>query len=160
MDTLMLTVIFIFMIIGIAGTLIPLVPGLPLIAAMVLIYAVLDGFQTISLTVLAIFLLLTGVGMAADFLSATIGAKKYGADRLGVYGSIVGMVIGLLTMGPLGLVLGPLAGAIIGETLSGKDFQSALKTGLGSLIGFLGGALIQFLIALLMVGYFIYLVLI
>lgn len=160
METVTFIVALIVILIGLLGTLVPLLPGLPLIFGSALVFAIIDGFNKIGWATLVIMLILTLIGLAADFVSGTMGAKRFGASKSGVAGSLLGMAAGFILLGPIGFILGPLLGAIIGELMAGKTMDAAFKTGTGSLVGFLGGAVIQFVIALSMVALFIYQVLV
>jgi len=85
-----------------------------------------------------------------------IGAKKFGAGKWGMAGALVGGVAGLFSAGVLGIIIGPFIGAIVFELAGGKDFRSSLKIGLGTLVGFLGGAVGKVIIAVTMIFIFLY----
>ena len=91
-----------------------------------------------------------------DYLANLYGAKKFGAGKLGIFFAIIGMMTGVVAAGLVGLIIGPLIGAIIGELLSGKSHRQALRAGLGTIVGFLGGTIIKFIIGLVMIGIFIW----
>lgn len=147
------------MLIGLAGTIIPMIPGLPIMWLGALIYALFTGFEKIGWIFLAIFGLLTTVTMVLDYIANLYGAKKMGATRWGVLGAFLGMFIGLFAGGLVGLLLGSFLGAILGEILGGRKGSQALKVGVGTFLGFLGGTLIKFVIGCAMIGIFLWKVL-
>jgi uncharacterized protein YqgC (DUF456 family) len=148
------------MLLGLAGTILPVVPGLPIMWAGALIYALLTGFEEIGWTYLIIFGLLTVAVQALDYVANLYGAKKMGASGWGILGAFLGMVVGLFTGGLVGLLLGPFVGAVLGEIMIGKKTTSqALKAGAGTFLGFLGGTLVKFAVGCAMLGVFLWSVL-
>ena len=95
---------------------------------------------------LAVFLL--------DYIIPASGTKKFGGTKSGVYGASIGLIIGLLFLGPLGVLAGPFFGAYVGELLHDNNQKKALKSALGSLIGFLGGVFIKFSVAMIYLYFF------
>jgi uncharacterized protein YqgC (DUF456 family) len=146
----------IVLLFGLAGTIIPMLPGLPIMWAGALIYAILTGFARIGPTYLIVFGILTVVVQVLDYVANLYGAKKMGASGWGIFGALVGMLVGLFTGGVIGLVAGSFAGAILGEILIGKTGSQALKAGLGTFLGFLGGTLIKFAVGCAMLGIFLW----
>lgn len=142
--------------VGLAGIALPFLPGIPLIWLATIIYAIFTNFQEVTYSVLAVFTFLMIFSLLVDYLANLYGAKKFGAGKWGMALAVVGMMIGLITAGLIGLIIGPMLGAIIGELLSGKSHKQALKAGLGTIFGFLGGILIKFVIGLIMIGIFIW----
>ena len=154
MDIFLLIIGFLLIIIGLAGSLLPVLPG-PLASWVGLLLLYLT--KTISTdwiflgVTFAIAILITIVD---NFIPA-IGTKKFGGSKFGVTGAIVGLVVGLF-FGPFGIVLGPFIGAFIGELLNdSKDVNKALKAAFGSFIGFLASTLLKFIAALIFAGLFI-----
>jgi uncharacterized protein YqgC (DUF456 family) len=94
--------------------------------------------------------------MGHNLLGNLFGARTLGASRIGMLGAVVGLVIGLFTLGPFGIVLGPLLGAVVAEMLAGRELNAALRSGFGVLIGYVLGSLAEVLIALAMTGWFIW----
>jgi len=93
-------------------------------------------FSTTFLLVLAFIAILVTV---LDYIVPVWGTKKFGGTKAGMWGATIGMIIGMIFLGPLGLILGPLAGAIIGEVINGANNKDAFKAGIGAFIGFLLG---------------------
>lgn len=140
------------MLVGLAGTVVPLVPGTILIlAAAVLNHFMVDGVGWPTLAVLTGLMLLAQL---LDVLSGSVGAKWFGATRWGAIGGILGAVVGIF-FGLIGLFIGPLIGAVAGELLGGKGILPAGRSGWGTLVGTTAGMIGKVLIGLLMVGWFV-----
>lgn len=143
-------------LLGLAGVFLPFLPGVPIVWLGLALYAYLTAFETLSLATVLVFLGLVVVTIIIDFIAPIIGAKTYKASRYGIAGSFLGMLLGILIFGPLGIILGPLLGAFIGEFwLAHKEPQQAFKSSLGTLVGFLAGALIKTVLIFVMLGFFI-----
>lgn len=159
LDWLGLVVALIIMFIGLAGTVLPLLPGAPLIVLGMVVYGLFNGFQlfnTLFWVGQAILLLLVFV---VDHLAAAVGAKKYGGSKAAVWGSVVGVVLGLFTMGPFGILIGPFIGAVVGELINKRPFSQAVKVGAGTLLGFAGGTLVKLIFEIGMITWFLLVVL-
>jgi len=142
-------------LIGLAGTILPALPGNILIFAGTLVYGICTGFEKVTFWVLAA---LAGISIGAqvlDYAAGAYGAKRFGATKYGMWGAIIGGVVGLLILNIAGLVLGLFLGGVIPELLvAGRSLKGALSTGWGSLLGFLGGTLMKFILGLIMIGIF------
>lgn len=145
---------FLAVTLGIAGTVIPALPGAPLVFGGLLLAAWADGFQKVGLPTLSVLALLTAASVGIDFAAASLGATRVGASRQAVIGAAAGTIAGLF-FGLPGLVVGPFAGAAIGEYLARRNIAQAGKAGLGSWLGFVFGTFAKLVIAFLMVGVFI-----
>ncbi len=143
------------MLIGLIGSVLPFVPGSPLILLGAFIYAWYTDFLVVTWGTLVILLLLTVLSQILDYLASILGAKKFGASRWGMSGAFLGGIIGLFSGGILGILIGPFIGALLLELLHGQDLPASLKIGLGTLVGFLGGAIGKIIIALTMIGIFL-----
>jgi hypothetical protein len=106
--------------------------------------------------ILLIFAMLTIFSIVLENLGNIYGAKRFGATRWGIIGSIAGTGVGFYMGGPIGLILGPIIGTIIFEIIGGKDYTGALKSGLGNFVGFMGGSVIKIIIGLTMISLFIW----
>ncbi|MBP1714402.1 MAG: hypothetical protein H6Q42_2605 [Deltaproteobacteria bacterium] len=155
MQTLVTFLTGALMFAGMAGTLLPFIPGCPLILGGALLYAWYTGFGKVSWGTLIFLLLLTLLREFLEKGTTFIGAKKYGASRWGLVGVLLGGIGGLILGGPLGLILGPFLGAVILEILHGRAVDGAFRAGFGAIIGMLGGVLGKLLIALIMIGVFL-----
>lgn len=140
-------VIFLFgYLIALAGIVLPALPGVPLAALGALIAAWLTGFTSLGPWPLALTIALALLSVILDYLAGIIGAKRYGASRAGVWGSIIGALIGLFFFPPLGFLLGALVGAVLFELLNARSLAEALRAGFGVFVGTLGGMLARVII--------------
>ena len=132
MDIVLFLVAILLSIIGIIGSVIPGLPGHPLnyIALLLVQWAV----QPFSMSTLILFGVLTIVVFILDYYIPILTAKKYGATKQGIAGSIIGMFVGMFFT-PIGMIIGTLAGAIIGDKIAGRTHQQAAKSGLATLSG-------------------------
>lgn len=137
------------------GTVLPFLPGLPIMALTIITYGWLEGFQAINPMIIGLTLTLTLLGLLAEYLLSTYTAKRLGASKEGVWGVFLGGIIGILSLGPLGIIFGPFVGAIIGEIISGKGIQRASKVGIAAFWGMLLGNLLQFIFAVIILITFI-----
>ena len=136
---------------GVAGSLLPLVPGAPLILGAALLHGVVTGFAVLGPGRLVILAGLTAVGYILDGLAGALGARRFGGSRWGIAGALLGGVAGLF-VGLVGLIIGPLVGAVIGELVGGRRLWESLRIGVGTFVGLLAGGAIRFAVALTMAG--------
>ncbi len=141
---------------GLSGVVLPVIPSTPLIWLGVFIYAVFDGFKSIGWLLLLIFAVLAILSVILDYFGGVIGAKKYGATKWGLIGSIIGGIAGFFMGGIVGLIFGPFFGAVLLELIFDKDLKGAFKSGVGTLVGFIGGAVAKLAIGVIMIGIFIW----
>ncbi len=146
---------------GLAGSLIPGMPGPPLVFAGVLIYGLLTGFADFGWPVVIVLGGLAAVSQVLDYLASAWGARRFGGSGWGVWGSILGGVIGLIVFSLPGMIVGIFAGAVVPELLlARKGTSAAFRVGGGSLVGFLGGTLLKLAFSLVMIGIFFYSILV
>lgn len=138
----------VFTLAAVVGIFIPILPGVPLAAVGALLAAWLTGFDGLGVTPLLVVAALTLLALLVDYVAGLIGARRFGASRAGVWGSVLGALTGLFLLPPFGFLIGALAGAVGGELLSGRKPQDALRAGLGVFVGTLGGMVTQVLIAI------------
>ena len=141
LTVLAIIVFSISFLVALAGIVLPFLPGVPIVALGALLAAWMTKFQELSLTPLVIVGLLTAISIVIDYVAGIVGAQKYGASRSGIWGSIIGSLIGLFFFPPLGFLIGALAGAVIAEMLIGRKLEEAIKSGFGVLVGTFGGML-------------------
>lgn len=146
---------FTFMAAGLAGSILPWLPGAPLILAGALMYAFYTDFTTLAAGTLVLLSLLTVLSLLLDFLASVIGVKQAGASRWGLLGALLGGLGGLVVGGIVGLILGPILGAVIFEIARGGRLENSLRIARGHLLGLLVGTLGKFLIALIMIAIFL-----
>lgn len=135
------------MFIGILGTFVPALPGIPLIWGAMLVYALFERFEDISPTFLVVTFLIVVAVQFAEHYARAWGAKRFGAGKAGAWGAVIGSIAGLFFM-PIGLVLGPFLGALIAELLAGRETKDAFRAGLGGLVGVLGSVLINVIVGI------------
>ena len=139
---------------GLVGTVVPALPGIPLVFLSIAGYALATGFRTISLTALAVMLVATVAGLVLEYGLGPAAARRRGASRAAFWGAVVGGVLGTVILGPIGLLLGPLGGAVLGELWSGRSWQQALSTGWTTVVGMIVGIAVELAIGLAMAIYF------
>jgi len=144
---------FALIAIGVAGTLLPVLPGLPLVFGGMLLAAWIDDFQRIGYLTLGILAAITILSIVIDFAAGAIGAKKFGASRAAVIGAAVGAVIGLF-LGIPGLILGPFLGALLGELSARRDMTTAGKVAIGTWLGMFVAAVVKLSLVFAMLGIF------
>lgn len=155
MDPLLLKILAaVLVLIGLAGTLLPILPGVPLIFMGLLVAAWADNFQHVGAVTLTILGVLTALAIAADFLASALGAKKLGASPKAVVGATLGAIVGMF-FGLPGLVLGPFVGAVVGELSAKRELLQAGKSGLGTWLGLLLASVAKLTLSFLMLGVFI-----
>ncbi len=150
-EMVLFSVSLLIMLMGMAGIVIPIIPSIPLVWLGAFIFALCTHFEKITGMLLLVFALLTVFSIVFENLGSVYGAKKFGATRWGIVGSVIGTGVGFYLGGPIGLILGPIIGTVIFELIGGKDYRGALKSGLGNFVGFMGGSLIKFFIGLAMI---------
>ncbi|HAF30006.1 MAG TPA: DUF456 domain-containing protein [Bacteroidales bacterium] len=138
MDYFLLAIAIILIIGGLLGCILPIIPGPPLsfLGILVLHFTEFAEYSTNFLLILAFIAILVTV---LDYIVPVWGTKKFGGTKAGMWGATIGMVIGMIFFGPFGLIIGPLVGAIVGESLKGANNKDAFKAGMGAFIGFLTG---------------------
>jgi uncharacterized protein YqgC (DUF456 family) len=139
---------------GLAGTIIPALPGVPLVFAGLLLAAWAGDFIQVGWTTVGILGALTALAWLVDFLAAAMGAKQLGASQRAFWGAAFGAFIGMF-FGLPGIILGPFVGAVVAEVSAGRTVQQASRAGYGAWIGVVLGTAAKLAIAFLMVGIFI-----
>lgn len=143
------------MAIGLIGAVLPVVPGPTIILAAAVIHRVMLGAEkSVSWWIIAALVLLTLASHALDFASSYFGAKYFGATKWGMFGAVLGALVGIF-FGIIGLFAGPIIGAITGEFIAGKRMIAAGRAGWGSLLGNIGGMIAKLAIALVMIAIFL-----
>jgi len=155
MSQSMFWIFLVVMLLGVVGTLLPALPGTPLIFLAALGYGFYEGFAKITPIALGILFVMMAASLIVDYLAGVAGAKRYGASRYGTWGSFIGGVAGVIFFSIPGLLIGPFFGAVVGELISGRNAKEALKVGFGTVLGLAGGAFVKLVIAISMVAVFI-----
>jgi uncharacterized protein YqgC (DUF456 family) len=138
---------------GLAGTVLPILPGVPLVFAGMWLAAATDHYQHVGTFTLIILGALTVFALLIDFVASIAGAKRVGATGRAIWGASIGMIVGIF-FGLPGLLLGPFIGALIGELSSGSTMHQATRVGIGTWIGLLFGTLAKIALCFTMLGVF------
>ena len=148
MDILLIFLSGFFILLGIVGSFLPIIPG-PLTSWLgIFILSITQSVFIDKISLVVSFIIAVGI-FVLDYFVPVLGAKKFGGSRGSVIGSSVGLICGILFIGPFGIFLGPFFGAFIGELVVNSDNKKgALKAAIGSLIGFLSGVFLKFLISI------------
>ncbi|KAF0813737.1 hypothetical protein IGB42_01416 [Andreprevotia sp. IGB-42] len=141
------------MLVGLAGTVLPMLPGLPFLFGGMWLAAGLDQYQHVGSTTLVILGVLLAIGIALDYVAGALGAKKVGASKAAIWGSVIGSIAGVF-FGIAGMLIGPFAGAAAGEFLTGRDLYQAGKVGIATWVGMVVAAIAKVGIAVMMLGVF------
>lgn len=152
-DIILLSIGIILMVIGLLGCLVPILPGPPLSYAGILFlqFSRFGNFSRLTLIILAGITITVTI---LDYVVPVWGTKKFGGSKYGIRGVTVGLIIGFF-LGPVGIILGPLIGAFVGEMIFKDDVSYAFRAGIGSLFGFLTGVGLKLAASFVMTFYFI-----
>lgn len=154
MDVLLITVSVLLLLIGILGSIVPILPGPP-IAFCGLLLVQFTSKHPFSVEFLIIFGMLAIISAIIDNVLPVYVTKKFNGSKKGVWGSAIGLIIGLFFFPPFGIIIGPMAGAFLGEIVDGKTAEKAVKPAFGSFIGFLSSIFLRFALSIVMAYYFV-----
>jgi uncharacterized protein len=158
MDTVLLIIGFLCVLAGVFGSFMPVLPG-PSISWVGLLLLFLTTGVPNNYWILGITLGITILITVLDYVIPAQGTKKFGGSRYGIWGTNIGLVIGIFAPIPLGFIIGPFVGALVGELIhDGKDQKRALKAATGSLLGFLASTFMKFVVCMMYLGLFIWVV--
>jgi len=152
-QTLYYVLAWALVLVGVAGTVLPALPGVPLVFAGMALAAWAGDFQTVGPGTLVLLGLLTVLSIAIDFFAAAMGAKRVGASKLALIGAVVGSFAGLF-FGPVGLLAGPFVGALVGEMIHVRELRQATRVGFGTWVGVVLGTVLKLGLAFGMLGLF------
>jgi len=148
MDIFLLTIGFLFVMLGLIGSFLPVLPG-PLTSWLGLLILYFTSTVPMNYTFLGITLAIAILIWILDYIIPAIGTKRFGGSTYGVYGTTIGLLIGLFSPIPLGILIGAFLGAFIGEILHDKtNTKRAFKASIGSLLGIITSTIIKFTVAL------------
>lgn len=154
MDIALLIIGFLFCLLGIIGSFLPVLPGPPVswigLLLLHLTTAVPEDWWFLGITgAVALFV------FAMDYVIPAMGTKKFGGTRAGMIGTTIGLIVGIIAPIPFGIIIGPFVGAFLGELSNKADNKTALKAAFGSFLGFLTGAFMKFVVSMIFLGLFI-----
>lgn len=154
MDIILVIISFLFIILGIIGSFLPVLPG-PLTSWLGLLILHLTNAIPVDFTFLIITLVIAILIWVLDYIIPAIGTKRFGGTKYGMIGTTLGLIVGLIAPIPGGIIIGPFVGAFVGELLYKADSKTAFKAAFGSFIGFLTSTFIKFIVAIIYLGLFI-----
>jgi uncharacterized protein YqgC (DUF456 family) len=153
MTTLLWLLAVVLILVGLIGTLLPVLPGAVLIFVGMMVAAWADGFSRVGIGTLTFLAILTALVYVVDFVAGAAGARQLGATRWGMWGALVGAVIGLF-FGLAGVLIGPFIGAFLGEYWSRRRLSEAGRAGVGAWIGLALGTAARLALVFAMLGVF------
>lgn len=139
---------------GVAGSVLPALPGTALVLAGIVLGAWLDDFTRVKWWVVAIIAVLAIIAWVTDYFATVLGARKAGASKLAIIGAALGTVAGIF-MGLVGVLFMPFVGAAVGEYLAQKNTRQAAKVGLATWLGLLVGTIVKLVLVFMMIGIFV-----
>lgn len=155
MDWFLATLGGVFMVVGILGAVLPVLPGPP-ISFVGLLLLQWTSWVEFSTNFLILMGAIAAIVTALDYFVPVWGTKKFGGSKSGQRGSMIGLIVGVFFFPPIGIIVGPFLGAVIAELMiNADDFNKALRSGFGSLVGFLLGTGLKLGACLLMTVYFV-----
>lgn len=155
MDIVLLIIGLVLLLGGIIGSFLPVLPG-PITAWFGLLVLHLTTVIPMNYWLLGVTLAIAILIFVLDYFIPSIGTKRFGGSRYGVIGTTVGLLLGIFFFPPLGIVVGPFLGALIGELIYGATTEKAIKAAFGSLLGLLTSSLLKFSVSCVFSGIFIW----
>jgi len=141
-------------VVGLAGVVLPALPGLPLMFVGMLLAAWVGHFERVPVWVIVVLGVMSLFALLIDFLATSLGAKRFGASKLAIVGATLGTLAGLFFAIP-GLILGPFVGAVAGELMHGRQLAHATKIGAATWLGLIFGTALKIAMAFAMLGIFV-----
>lgn len=155
MTELLWAAAFLCVVLGIAGLILPALPGPLLIFAGLVAAAWAEDFAYVGTNTLLVLAILSALALLLDFLAGALGARRYGASARAATGALLGALVGIF-FGLPGLVLGPFFGAVVGQLLTAPELSPAVRAGWGAWIGVLLGTAAKVALAAIMIGLFVF----
>lgn len=140
--------------VGLAGAVLPMLPGIPLVFIGLWLGAWIDDYQRVGTFTLVVLGVLVVASILIDFVASAVGAKRVGASPQAIWGALIGSIVGMF-FGLPGLLLGPFAGAVVGELMARSDLRQATNVGIATWLGLLFGTLAKLALSLTMLGVFV-----
>ena len=155
MDLILILIGALLMIVGLFGSFLPVLPGVP-VSWLGLLMLHLAPSIPINYWLLGITLVIAVLIYVLNLMIPAMGTKRFGGSKAGMIGATIGLIIGLIAPIPFGVLIGPFVGAFIGEIVNKSSSRSALKAAFGSFLGFLASSFMEFVIAFAFLLLFIY----
>jgi uncharacterized protein YqgC (DUF456 family) len=153
MDALVYVLAALMVAVGIAGTVLPAVPGVPLVFAGMLLAAWVDSFRIVGPWTVVVLGAITLLSLAIEYVAAALGVRRVGASGWAMVGAVLGALVGVAA-GPVGMLIGPLVGAVAGEWLARRDLRQAGRAGVAAWLGFLVGTVAKAALVVVMLVVF------
>jgi len=144
-------IVILLFLVGMAGAIFPLLPGVLAIYPAFFIYGFFISFAPFGIWFWTIQTLIVVVVFVADYAVNAWGVKRFGGSKASIVGSTIGLIAGPFVIPAFGLLLGPLLGAIIGELLAGSNLNQSLKVGFGSIVGLFSSTAVKIILQLIMI---------
>lgn len=158
MDLLLLIIGFALMVLGVFGSFLPVLPG-PSLSWIGLMLLYFTNAVPANYWILGISFLITAAITVLDYVIPAKGTQKFGGSSYGIWGTNIGLIVGILAPIPFGFIIGPFVGAFVGELIyDNKDHHRAFKAATGSFIGFLAGSFMKFVVCMMYLGMFFWIV--
>lgn len=154
MDVFLVLLASLFLILGIIGSFLPILPG-PITSWFGFLILYLSDVTDFSISLLITTFIIALIIWVLDFFIPAIGTKKFGGSKYGVIGTTIGLIIGVISPIPFGILIGPFLGALAGELINKSKSNQAIKAAFGSFLGFLASSFIKFIVSLIYFGIFI-----
>jgi uncharacterized protein len=154
-DVVLWVVISALLLLGLAGTIVPFLPGTPLIVVAALVHAIAYDWTPVTPWRFALLAAVAAFGYVLHYVAGGLGARRAGGSWWAVVGALIGGGVGLF-FGLPGLLLGPPVGAITGELLRSGDLTTSIRTGIAAFVGMVAGAIANFALAVTMIGLFLW----
>ena len=151
MDIVLIIIALLFMLLGIIGSFLPILPG-PITSWLGLLIAHFTNAIPMNKSFLITTLIIALCIWLLDYIIPAMGTKRFGGTRYGMIGTFIGLIIGLIAPIPGGIIIGPFVGALIGELINKSDSKTATRAAFGSFIGFLTSTFIKFVVAVIYFG--------
>lgn len=154
MEWLFITIGIILLITGLIGCIVPVLPGPTISYGALLILQLMDPSPFTADFMVKWALIVIAVTVL-DYVVPIYGTKYFGGTKKGVWGSAIGLVLGVFFFPPFGIIIGPFIGAVVGEMIEGKELNAAFRSGFGSFIGFLTGTIMKLAVSVIITYHFI-----
>lgn len=155
MDILGWILVILLFVVGMAGAIYPILPGALAIYLAFFVYGWFFSFDEFGIFFWIIQTLIVIVLFIADYAVSAWGVKRFGGSRASIIGSTIGLIAGPFVIPAFGLIIGPFAGAVIGEMIVGTSMERSLKVGLGSVVGLFTSVVVKVILQLAMIVLFI-----
>jgi len=152
-DTIAIIVVSIFFLVSLVGTILPIIPEVPLLVAGMVIYGLIAGFDELSLSFFIGQTILALAVIGVDYLTTAIGSRYFGGSKAAMWGAALGLLVGVLFF-PIGLLIGPFLGAAIADYIFRRRTDQAIRSGVGAFLGFWSAVPIKLILKGIMIVWF------